>query len=68
MAKKKRRPRERALAEGGSDLLRIHRLNGDISATIPRKALRYLKVASGDKLQITARNGVIEIAPVVSIQ
>lgn len=60
--------RERILAEGGSETLTVHRFMGDVSATLSRKVLRYLKVRSGDKLQIIARNGAIEISPILTAE
>ena len=66
--KKKKVARERILPEGGSETLTVHRFMGDISATLSRKVLRYLKVRTGDKLNVIARNGVIEIAPVLTAE
>lgn len=69
MAKRRTKvTRERALGEGGSETLTVHRFMGDVSATLPRKVLRYLKVRQGDKLQVLARNGAIEISPVLSAE
>ena len=71
MATKKKkvvRSRERSLGEGDSDTLVVRRFMGDISASLKRKVLRYLKVSPGDKLQVLARGGVIEISPILSIQ
>ena len=69
--KTKRRTRERALAEGGSVLLNVHtqsRVNREVNALLPKAALRYLKVRSGDKLQLIAHDGIVEISPILSIQ
>jgi hypothetical protein len=63
-----RKPRERILAEGNSEMLTVHTFMGDVSATLSRKVLRYLKVRSGDKLQIVARNGVVEVSPILSVE
>lgn len=69
MAKRRVRvTRERILGEGSSETLTVHRLMGDVSASLSRKVLRYLKVRSGDKLQVIARGGVIEISPVLSVE
>ena len=65
--RRKRVARERILGEGGSETLTVHRLMGDVSATIPRKVLRYLKVRTGDKLQVIARHGVIEISSILTV-
>lgn len=66
--KKTRVRRERILAEGSSEMLTVHRFMGDVSASLSRKVLRYLKVRSGDKLQVVARNGAIEISPILSVE
>ena len=69
MVKKKIvRARERILSEGGSETLTVRRFMGDVSASLSRKILRYLKVSPGDKLQILAHNGVIEVSPVLSVK
>lgn len=60
--------RERILGEGGSETLTVRKFMNDVGATLSRKALRYLKVRSGDKLQLVARNGVIEISPILSTE
>jgi len=62
-----RKTRERVLSEGGSETLSVHSVMGDISASLSRKVLRYLKVRPGDRLQVVARNGVIEISPLLSV-
>lgn len=67
MAKKKVR-RVRILPEGGSEMIVVNRFMGDVSATLSRKVLRYLKVRTGDRLQVNARNGVIEIAPLLTAE
>ena len=67
----KRKPRERALAEGGSVVINVttgNRRYSEGTSILPKKALRYLKVRSGDKLQLIAHNGIIEVAPVLSIK
>ncbi len=66
--RQKRKPRERILPEGGSETLTVQRIMGDLGANISRKALRYLKVRPGDKLQVNARNGVIEISPILTAE
>ena len=63
-----RRPRERVLGEGASETLAVHTLMGDVSATLSRKVLRYLKVRTGDKLQLVARNGIIEVSPILTVE
>lgn len=69
MAKRRtRQTRQRVLGEGGSETLTVQRFMGDVSATLSRKVLRYLKVRSGDKLQIVARGGVVEISPILSVE
>ncbi len=69
MAKRRTKvTRERILGEGGSETLTVHRFMGDVSATLTRKVLRYLKVRHGDKLQVLARNGAIEISPILSAE
>jgi hypothetical protein len=66
--RRKAKPRVRTLGEGSNELLTVHTFMGDVSATLSRKALRYLKVRTGDKLQIVARNGVIEVSPILSVE
>lgn len=63
-----RKPRERVLAEGSTEMLTVHTFMGDVSATLSRKVLRYLKVRTGDKLQVVAHNGIIELSPILSVE
>jgi hypothetical protein len=66
--KKLRRTRSRSLTEGNSETLSVRRAMGDVSVNLSRRVLRYLKVRPGDKLQIAARCGSIEITPLLSVE
>lgn len=70
MTKKRqaRKVKKHTLVEGGSDSLTVHRFNNGIRAIISRKVLRYLKVKPGDKIHVVARDGVIELCPVISVE
>lgn len=56
------------LLEGSSQAVGVRSFMGDVALNVPRKALRYLGVRPGDRLQVSVRRGVIEIAPVLSIE
>lgn len=68
MAKKRRQARTRSLTEGNSATLVVRRAMGDVGVNLSRKILRYLKVRPGDKLQVAARCGAIEITPILSVE
>jgi len=66
-AKTKKKSRKRILREGTQETLTVRRFMGDISASLPRNALRYLKVSVGDKLKMTVRNGRIEVTSIPTL-
>ena len=69
MAKKsKKKRRTRTIRDGDSESLTVRRFSGDVSCPLSRKMLRYLGVKPGDKLNIVARGGSLEVAPVMSIR
>lgn len=57
----------RALVEGSSQSLNVLRDTRGIRAALPSQVLKYLKAKPGDKLAVVARNGAIEITPMLSI-
>lgn len=56
------------LPEGSSQAVGVRSFMGDVALNVPRKALRYLGVKPGDRLQVIVRHGIIEIAPMVTIE
>ena len=68
LKKLKIRRSRRTFLEGDVEQITIRRAMASVAASLPRKVLRYLKASEGDKLNITAHNGVIEIAPIFSIE
>lgn len=66
--KKRKRKRKTSLTEGEAGKLRVRDSNGAAGAALPRKVLRYLNAKVGDRLNIIAHNGVVEISPILSIK
>jgi len=68
MKRQAKKKRTRALVEGASQSLDVLSLKGDIIAALSSEVLHYLKAKPGDKLILVARNGAVEITPMLTIQ
>lgn len=66
--KKSKKSRPTKFQEGASQAVGVRSFMGDVALNIPRKALRYLDVKPGDKLQLVARKGTLEISPMLTIE
>lgn len=53
--------------DGEIGKLPIRTYRGVMTALLPRKVLRYLRAKPGDKIKIIARDGIIELRPVLDV-
>ena len=70
MTKKKSRKKRksRILSEGDVESLTVRRFMGDVSCSLSRKMLRYLKVKPGDRLSIIAKSEGLEVVRKLNIR